>query len=138
MKRLLSSFSLDTNVATLLLRLFFGSMFIYYGYPKLVNYNEMLKMFGDPIGIGTELSLILTIFGEFVCGILIVLGLLTRLAVIPSFITMVVAFFIAHGQDDFANKIPAFTYLILSVIVFILGGGKYSLDAAIFDKKKAA
>ncbi|RYD87785.1 MAG: DoxX family protein, partial [Sphingobacteriales bacterium] len=82
--------------------------------------------------------LILTIFGEFVCGILIVLGLLTRLAVIPSFITMVVAFFIAHGQDDFANKIPAFTYLILSVIVFILGGGKYSLDAAIFDKKKVA
>jgi putative oxidoreductase len=50
---------------------------------------------------------------------------------------MIVAYFIAHGQDNFADKIPAFTYLVLSVIVFILGSGKYSADALIFNKKTA-
>lgn len=36
MKKLLSPLSLSTDVATLLLRLFFGGMFIYYGYGKLI------------------------------------------------------------------------------------------------------
>lgn len=94
-------------------------------------------MFGDIIGIGAKLSFNLVIFAEFFCGIFIVLGLFTRLAVIPTFITMVVAYFIAHGTDAFDARIPAFTYLILSVPVFILGGGKYSIDALLFKKKEA-
>ncbi|MES2488010.1 MAG: DoxX family protein [Bacteroidota bacterium] len=137
MKRLLSSVSLNTDVATLLLRLFFGGMFAYYGYGKIINYDAYSAGFTDIIGIGAKLSFNLVIFGEFVCGILILLGLFTRFAVIPSFITMVVAYFVAHGQDNFADKIPAFTYLILSIIVFILGSGKYSLDALLFNKKAA-
>jgi len=136
MKRLLSSVSLNTDVATLLLRLFFGGMFTYYGYGKVVNYEAYSAGFTDIIGIGAKLSFNLVIFGEFVCGIFILLGLFTRFAAIPAFITMVVAYFVAHGQDNFADKIPAFTYLILSVIVFIQGGGKYSLDALIFNKKQ--
>jgi putative oxidoreductase len=128
--------SLDTNAATLILRLVFGGMFIFHGYPKLANYDQMLTMFGDPIGIGTELSLILTIFGEFVCGILIVLGLFTRFAVVPVFITMLVAYFVAHKNDAFTLKMLPFVYLFLCVIVFILGGGKYSADAMLFTKKK--
>jgi putative oxidoreductase len=85
-------------------------MFTYYGWGKIAAYNEILPQFGDIIGIGAKLSFNLVTFGEFVCGILIALGLVTRLAVIPSFITMVVAYFIAHGNDAFADKIPAFTY----------------------------
>lgn len=136
MKRLLSSVSLNTDVATLLLRLFFGGMFTYYGCGKVINYEAYSAGFTDLIGIGAKLSFNLVIFGEFVCGIFILLGLFTRFAAIPAFITMVVAYFVAHGQDNFADKIPAFTYLILSIIVFIQGGGKYSLDALIFNKKQ--
>ena len=137
MKKLLSPLSLDTNVATLLLRLFFGGMFIYFGYGKLVNYDTIAPNFGDIIGIGAKLSFNLVIFGEFFCGIFIALGLFTRFAVIPSFITMVVAYFVAHSADAFADKIPAFTYLILSFPVFLLGSGKYSVDALLFKKKTA-
>lgn len=136
MKKIFTPVSLNTDVAALILRLLFGGMFIFHGYPKLANYDEMLKMFGDPIGLGTELSLVLTIFGEFVCGIFIVLGLFTRLAVIPVFITMLVAYFVAHAKDDFMVKMLPFVYLFLCVIVFILGSGRYSLDAAIFDKNR--
>ncbi len=135
MKKLLQLPPLSTDMGVLLLRLFFGGMFTYYGWGKIAAYNEILPQFGDIIGIGPKLSFNLVIFGEFVCGILIALGLVTRLAVIPSFITMVVAYFIAHGNDAFADKIPAFTYLILSVIIFINGSGRYSADALLFKKK---
>lgn len=136
MKKLFTPVSLNTDVASLVLRLLFGGMFIFHGYPKLENYNEMLKMFGDPIGLGTEVSLILTIFGEFVCGILIVLGLFTRLAVIPVLITMLVVFFVVHGPQAFMEKMLPFVYMVLCVVVFILGSGRYSLDAALFDKSR--
>ena len=136
MKRLLSPFSLNTDLAALVLRLVFGGMFIFHGYPKLVGYNDMLAMFGDPIGIGSELSLILVIFAEFFCGILIVLGLFTRFAIVPAFITMLVAYFVAHAKDDFMVKMLPFVYLWLCIVIFLLGSGRYSLDALLFDKNR--
>lgn len=136
MKKLFCLPPLNTDLSILLLRLFFGGMFAYYGWGKIQNYDAILPQFGDIIGIGPKLSFNLVIFGEFVCGILIALGLFTRLSVVPSFITMVVAFFVAHGNDPFENKIPAFTYLILSVIIFINGSGKYALDALLFREKE--
>lgn len=135
MKSFFNYHSLNTDVATLVLRLLFGGLFIRYGYMKLVSYDEMLSQFEDIIGIGSELSLILVIFAEFFCGILVTIGLLTRLAAIPIFITMFVAYFIAHGNDAFDVKALAFVFLILSIVIFILGGGKYSLDKLIFGKK---
>jgi putative oxidoreductase len=135
MKRLTSTVSLDTDLATLLLRVIFGGMFIYHGYPKLANYSQMVEMFGDPIGIGNQLSVILTIFGEFVCGILIVLGLLTRFAVVPVFITMLVVLFVVLAKAPFTDKMLPFVYLFLCVVLFILGSGKYSMDAALFNKR---
>lgn len=135
MKKLISPLSLDTDLASLILRLVFGGMFIYHGWPKLTGYSQMVEMFGNPIGIGNELSVILVIFSEFFCGLFILLGFLTRLSVIPVFITMLVAFFVAHGNDEFTVKMLPFVYLFLCVVVFILGSGKYSADAVLFKKR---
>lgn len=126
---------LHTDFAILLLRIIFGGMFIFHGWPKLANYNAMLEMFGDPIGLGTELSLILVIFAEFFCGIFILLGFLTRFSVIPVFITMLVAYFVAHGADEFQVKMLPFVYLWLCVVIFILGSGRYSVDNLLFNKQ---
>lgn len=126
--------SWNTDFATLLLRLIFGGMFIRYGYMKLVGFNEILPHFGDIIGIGSKLSLILVVFAEFFCGILVTIGLFTRLAVIPIFITMIVAYFIAHAADPFDAKALAFLFMLLSIVVFILGSGKYSADKLLLKK----
>jgi len=136
MKRLLSPLSLNPDLATLLLRLLFGGMFTYYGYGKLANYDTILPMFGDIIGIGAKLSFNLVIFAEFFCGILIALGLFTRFAIVPAFITMVVAYFIAHAADPFDAKAIAFVFLIMCLPLFVAGGGKYSLDYILFAKKQ--
>jgi putative oxidoreductase len=134
MKKLFQTETFHADLSALLLRLTFGGVFVYYGFMKLSNYESMLGMFGDPIGLGSELSLILVIFAEFFCAIFVVVGLLTRLSVIPIFITMVVAFFIAHAKDPFHVKSLAFVFLCLSVVIFIQGSGRYSVDA-LFVKK---
>ncbi len=126
--KLLSTKSLNTDIAALFLRLIVGGLFVKYGYQKLVSYNEILPEFPDIIGIGSKLSFILVIFAELVCGFLVSVGFLTRLAIIPIFITMLVAYFIAHATDDFQAKTLPFIFLLLCTVVFILGSGHYSID----------
>ncbi len=128
MKKLFSSASLNNDIGVLLLRLSFGGLFIYFGYSKLSNYDVILPMFGDIIGIGSKLSFNLVIFAEFFCGILVTIGLFTRPAVIPIFITMTVAYFIAHEQDPFQNKVLPLLFWFLCFVVFLFGSGRYSVD----------
>lgn len=132
--KILSARSLNTDVAALLLRLIFGGLFIYHGYDKIDHYHTYLSMSKDIIGIGTKLSFNLVIFAEFFCGIFVTIGFLTRLTVIPVFISMSVAFFIAHSKDPFQIKELAFLFLLLSILVFISGSGKYSADKLLFRK----
>jgi putative oxidoreductase len=136
MKRLTSTTPLDTDLAILILRIIFGGMFIYHGWPKLANYSDMVAMFNDPISIGNEASVALVVFAEVFCGLFILLGFLTRFSVIPVFITMLVAYFVAHGADPFTNKMLPFVYLFLCVVIFILGSGRYSLDTVLFNRNK--
>ena len=132
---ILSPGTKQTDLAALLLRMVFGGLFIYYGYTKIVAYDQILPMFTDIIGIGPKLSFNLVIFAEFFCGLLVTIGLVTRLAVIPIFITMVVAYFIAHENDSFQVKNLAFVFLCLSPVVYVLGSGRFSIDRLIFRNK---
>ncbi|WP_330444323.1 DoxX family protein [Flavobacterium sp. C4GT6] len=134
MKNLIKVQALNIDLATLLLRLIFGGMFVYYGYMKVANYEAFAPMFQDFIGIGAKLSFNLVIFAELVCGFFILIGLLTRFSVIPVFITMIIAFFVAHAGDGFDAKAIAFVYMLLCIVIFILGSGKYSADAVLFGK----
>ena len=133
-KSITSTQSISTDLAALLLRLIVGGLFIYHGYGKIVAFSDMYANFPDLIGIGGKVSFLLVIFAEFFCGILVALGFLTRFAIIPIIITMVVAFFIAHKADPFQVKELAFAFMTLSVVVFILGSGKASLDRLVFKK----
>jgi putative oxidoreductase len=93
-------------------------------------------MFKDYTGLGIKTSYNLVIFAEFFCGIMVAIGFLTRLAVIPILITMVVVIFVALKDKGFNDKQLAFLFLVLSVIIFILGSGKYSADVLLFKRKK--
>jgi putative oxidoreductase len=129
MKNTLTSLQpLSSDVAALLLRLIFGGLFIFHGYTKLIAFDQISPMFPDLIGIGGKLTFILVICAELGCGILVTIGLLTRITVIPIFITMLSAFTMAHAQDPFVNKELPFTFLLLTTVVFTLGSGKYSVD----------
>lgn len=129
--------SLHTDLATLFLRLIVGGLFFArLGYEKIINYDQMIPMFGDIIGIGSKLSFNLAIFAEFFCAFFVLIGFLTRLTIIPILITMVVAFFVAHAKDTFDVKTLPLVYLFLTIVIFVLGGGKFSVDRLIFKNKE--
>jgi putative oxidoreductase len=135
--RILHTAPLNTDIAAFLLRIMLGGLlFMYHGWMKVSTFGEMSTQFPDLIGIGGRLSLILVIFAEFLCGILVTLGFFTRLTVIPIIVNMSVAYFIAHANDSFADKELAFLFLLLSIVIFVLGSGKFSIDSLLQKKQK--
>lgn len=132
--KLFSVGTTDRNVSLgiLILRLFSGlTMAFGHGLGKLQNYGAASETFPDPMGVGSNLSLILAISAELLCGVLLAIGFATRLVAIPLFITMVVAFFVIHSADPFGTKELAFIYMAMYLVIFITGPGKYSVDSMI-------
>ncbi|MBO9620013.1 MAG: DoxX family protein [Niabella sp.] len=123
----------NVSVALLLLRVTSGSaMALNHGLKKLTGFNQIAaRGFADPFHIGTKLSLGLATFAEFFCALLVVAGLLTRLATLPLIIAMFVALFHAHGGDFFGQGESAGIYLVIFLVILIIGPGKYSMDKAI-------
>ena len=78
----------------LAVRLLAGGMMLTHGIPKIDRvFGEGPVKFADPFGLGPEISLVLVIFAEVACSLLVMVGLKTRLATIPLLITMLVAAF---------------------------------------------
>ncbi len=71
---------------------------------------------------------------EFAGGLLVALGLLTRINSFFAAFTMFVAGFIVHGADPFGTKELSLLYLVAFLVFMIRGGGRYSLDHLIFKK----
>ncbi|MCO4822706.1 MAG: DoxX family protein, partial [Flavobacteriaceae bacterium] len=84
-------FKTSKDLALLILRVASSGMLLTHGIPKIQKLFASPIEFGDPIGVGPTLSLILALIGEVVAPVLIIVGFKTRLAAIPAFITMAVA-----------------------------------------------
>ena len=124
------------DVGLLLFRLTFGlTMLIAHGMPKLLNFQTKMNVFPDPLGIGSSLSLGLTIGSEVVCALLLTLGLFTRIVSAPLVITMLVAAFVVHGNDPWKGKELAFIYMMGYLAMMFVGPGKFSIDH--FWRKKS-
>lgn len=117
------------HIGLFILRVGFSAGMMTHGWPKLQKLMNMGEVqFPDPLGIGAIPSLILTVLGEFVFPILVILGFKTRIAALPVAITMAVAFFVVHHGDAFNRKELAFVYLIAFVVIACVGPGKFSID----------
>jgi putative oxidoreductase len=99
-----------------------------HGWDKLFHFSEHLNEIPDPMGLGPELSLSFAVFADVFCALLVILGLFTRIAVLPILVTVMIGFFIVHGSDPWSMREVPFLYTILFVPLLILGPGRYSLD----------
>ncbi|WP_437225796.1 DoxX family protein [Planctomicrobium sp. SH661] len=125
------------SLGLLFLRVSFGlAMLAGHGLDKLLNFSGYAQKFPSLLGLGSHIELSLAIFAEFFCSVLVILGIATRLSVIPLIVTMLVAMTMAHASDPWKVKEMAALYLFAYITILICGGGGFSLDRVLFGWKK--
>lgn len=124
------------DVAVLLLRLGAAALVMTHGIPKLMRILDGNFGFGDPLGLGPTTSLFLVTFAEAICAFFVLIGLWTRVALIPLMINFLVVVFVAHADDPFGNKELPLFFLIAFTSLFLTGAGKYSLDQTLGKNRR--
>ncbi|MDN3693458.1 DoxX family protein [Chryseobacterium tructae] len=134
-----NSSSIPKDIILLAVRVFVGFAMLSHGYPKLQMLLAGGKIeFFDFLGMGPQITLILTVFAEFVCSILLILGLFTRVSLGVLIFTMVIAGFVVHGADPFEKREMSLIYLSVYLLLMVLGAGKVSVDHLIERRKRAS
>jgi putative oxidoreductase len=142
--------------SVILIRIAVGGVFLSEGIQKFLFPNELGV--GRFVKIGIPAPGVMGPFVgivEIVCGLLVVLGLLTRLAAIPLIIDMCVALIstkipilLGHGFWRFSvSKLPSygfwsmaheartdFAMLLGALFLLFVGAGAWSLDARLASK----
>ena len=125
----------------LLIRSYWGWQLIESGWGKLHNLGKVTEFFtslGLPMPAQTAVFISCL---EFFGGILLALGLLSRLIALMLTVNLIVAYITADREalfsifsdpDKFYAAAP-YTFLVASLIVLIFGAGKFSLDT-LFNK----
>jgi putative oxidoreductase len=123
----------------LIIRLYWGSQFFLTGKGKLMNLSRTTQFF-ESLGIPLpHVQAILAACTECFGGLLLLLGLASRLTSIPLVILLMVAYFTADidrvhaifsDPDKFVTA-DEFLFLFATVIVFAFGPGAFSIDALI-------
>ncbi len=127
------SYPAKASLGLFVLRVTTSALMLTHGWPKFQRLLAGNMRFGDPIGLGSELSFVLVVTAEFLCSILLILGLFSRLASIPPAIAMLVAFSVTHADDPFGTQEKPILYFMIYIVLFITGPGKYSLDKKLYN-----
>lgn len=129
--------------AVILIRIVVGAVFLSEGIQKFLFSNELGAGRFTKIGIpAPQVMAALVGVVEIVCGTLIIIGLLTRLAAIPLVINMLVAIsstkipiLLKSGFWTMAHDSRTdFSMLLGSIFLLIVGAGAWSLDSMILKK----
>ena len=124
-----------SNLSRLFLRLFTGIMFLQLCVRQMLNFDAIVPTFDGILGLSPEASMTLLVSIELLCAVCIMLGFLTRLAVLFPLCLMLFAENLVMSSpntatDQFFNFQPGYPLMFIGIFIYILlaGPGKISLD----------
>lgn len=123
------------DITKLILRLSVGIMILFHGFHKIINGIGGVKELTVNAGLPEILAYGVYV-GEVVVPIFIILGAYARAASLVLALNMAVAIFLAYGNSLFALgkhgaplfELP-FLYLVMSILIFVFGSGKYAFNS---------
>ena len=132
---------------TLPIRLGLGVVFILHGAQKVFGWwggpglSAFMENQGRPAPLGLKpvwLWMGAAALAELIGGLLVLVGLVTRLGAFLIMSVMLVAIFGVHWSKGFfqpGGYEYAFTLLLMCVSLLISGGGRFSLDESLMDPR---
>jgi putative oxidoreductase len=123
------------------IRLVVGWMLIWgtqdniFSWERMVEFERFLRERGTPVPL---VAAHLSVYTQFICGILVILGAAVRPAAVPLVINFVAALLIAHRGDTWRGAFPALVMLASALFFLFHGAGRLSLDEALAGRGRRA
>lgn len=117
------------NLALLFFRVLLAvQLFRVHGMKKFRLENGQKEQVPNPLHLPEKLNGLVATFSDTVIPVFIILGLGTRLAVLPTIGVTAVGYFIVHRKDSLEVRDVPYMYTLSLLLLLALGAGKYSLD----------
>lgn len=124
----------NSDLAKLLLRVSLGVLILFHGIHKVIHGIGGIKSMMDATIFPSFFAYGVYV-GELIAPIFIILGLYARIAAGVLAFNMFVAIYLAYGfslslskHGGIAWELP-FVYFVMSILVILLGSGKYSVNS---------
>ena len=137
-KRLLSYSPISQEAGISVIRIIVGLFMTYHGWE--VFDSETMKGYLTQDAFKNYSSPLPMIYmgktAELISGLLLTFGFLTRVGCIILMMTMLyISFFVGHGRIWYEDQHP-FLFVLLALVFFFTGSGKWSVDYLIFNTNK--
>lgn len=126
----------DATLAAL--RVLTGAFLVYGTWDNVTSADRMLEFVGflGQFGFPAPAMMApLSVWVQFLCGIALILGLLTRPAGLLVAINFVIAVIMVHWAEDFRGWWPAIVLVFLGLHFAATGSGRFGLDAMLGKRK---
>lgn len=136
-----------SNLSRLFLRLFTGMLFLQFGLRQIIYLGHTAAGYDGFLGLSPEASVAIIVTVELIVAVCIMLGALTRIAVIPGLAIMcyVEALLFNPASASAATGMftfqPGYPIMFIGIFIYMLlaGPGKISVDYLIavnFDRDR--
>jgi len=90
----------------------------------------------NPLCLPENLNRLFAISANLFFPVLVILGLFTRIAVLPILAVTLTGYFVVHWHDSLLEKDTPFIYSVIYLFLLVIGPGKYSADYSINKRIK--
>ena len=138
---LLSGLSSFQDVSLLALRLLTGGFLVWGVWDNITDPARMEEFIAFMRASGFSAPALLapfTVWAQFICGLLLMVGALTRWAGLIMTINFLVALVMVHLQDNFRTQFPALILIAVNFHFALAGAGRFSVDRLIGNREAQA
>jgi len=121
------------NSALLLFRILLAlELFRVHGMKKFRVENGQREHVPNPLGLPDKLNGLVATFSDTVVPFLIMLGVGTRLVILPTIGVTAIGYFVVHRKDSLEVRDVPYMYTLCLLFILALGAGTYSVDHYLF------
>lgn len=122
------------NFAVLAFRiLLMLELFRVHGLKKFRLQNGEKEHVPNPLGLPEQLNGFVATFSDTVVPFLVILGVGTRLFLLPSIGVTAIGYFVVHKKDSVEVRDVPYMYTLAMLFLWIIGPGTYSIDSYLIN-----
>ena len=127
------------DYGALALRLAIGYRLIYGTLDNVVSWEKMLEFERFLASLGTPaplFSAVLSVYAQFICGILFIVGFAVRPAAAVMIVNFLVALALAHRGAPYLKNVEPIAIIATSMLLLLQGAGRPSVDAWLESRRR--